>query len=357
MKRLNLTLVKNGSKASDILDFIRFLAAIVVFLFHFYVPLPGYQAVMVFFVLSGYFISSTILKSVINNKWSWSDYLLKRVTRLWIVLLPCLILTLIWGKIQLNLFGYHKLVESLNWETFLGNLFFVQEILVKPYGMNGPLWSLSYEFWYYILFPCLVLTIFSTKKKMKVLYAVLFTIISLFVGERIMLFFLVWLLGAIIPLIKPLNVRRSSLKFTMLLIAAIGVLLTTTTEKTWDSFLLDARIGLTFAIFMYLVISFFNNTKSSSKFNISKHLSGFSYTLYLTHYPLATFVMTWLVSPLWPFEQTTIVIKMSLASVIILYAWIIALLTEKHTDKVRIFIQKHIIKVDFKKEKKHPLVG
>ena len=89
----------------------RFLSAIVVFLFHFYVPLPGYQAVMVFFVLSGYFISSTVLRSINENRWSWSDYLIKRVTRLWIVLIPALVLTYIVAKIQLGLFGEDLILQ------------------------------------------------------------------------------------------------------------------------------------------------------------------------------------------------------------------------------------------------------
>src|SRR6202030_3749589 len=38
---------------------------------------------------------------------------------------------------------------------FLGNLFFVQTILCRTFGSNGPLWSLANEFWYYLLFPLL----------------------------------------------------------------------------------------------------------------------------------------------------------------------------------------------------------
>lgn len=37
-------------------------------------PLPGYQAVMVFFVLSGYFILATTMKSV-ENKWNYQTQL------------------------------------------------------------------------------------------------------------------------------------------------------------------------------------------------------------------------------------------------------------------------------------------
>lgn len=45
---------------------------------------------------------------------------------------------------------------------FLGNAVFLQEILVLAFGSNGPLWSISYEFWYYILFPIALLALYLT---------------------------------------------------------------------------------------------------------------------------------------------------------------------------------------------------
>src|ERR1035441_502485 len=41
--------------------------------------------------------------------------------------------------------------------AFFGNLFFLQSVVSPVFGSNGPLWSLSYEFWYYILFPVLMI--------------------------------------------------------------------------------------------------------------------------------------------------------------------------------------------------------
>lgn len=87
------------------LDLLRFASAFVVFLYHFKFQLPGYQAVMVFFVLSGYFISSSVLHSLENGTWSWREYLTKRLLRLWIVLIPALLLTYVWAKLQIHLFG------------------------------------------------------------------------------------------------------------------------------------------------------------------------------------------------------------------------------------------------------------
>jgi peptidoglycan/LPS O-acetylase OafA/YrhL len=309
MLDFKLNLISNNSYASRILDSLRFLSALIVFLFHFYLPLPGSQAVMVFFVLSGYFISSSVLKVIEQDKWNWVDYLLRRLTRLWIVLLPALLLTFIWANIQLGLFGESlsppnlRISNYLNLNLLFGNLFFLQGILTKgPFGLNGPLWSLTYEFWYYMLFPCLILIFRSNSRKKKILYLILSVGISTFIGTKIMEYFLIWLLGALIPLIRPLNLNNNVLKFIMVVPVSI---LAFASMYVGKGYFLDLRVGIMFAMAIYLVISFFNK-RSSSMSNIPKHLAGFSYTLYLTHYPLANFILTWRMSKLWPFHGNSL---------------------------------------------------
>jgi peptidoglycan/LPS O-acetylase OafA/YrhL len=353
----SLNLIKNDSQASRMLDVLRFISALTVFLFHFYVPLPGYQAVMVFFVLSGYFISSTVLKAVTENRWNWSDYLLKRITRLWIVLIPALILTFIWAKLQLGLFGEEfsppnlKISNFLNWDMFLGNLFFLQGIFTeKPFGVNGPLWSLTYEFWYYILFPCLVLVFRSKTKSKKLIYLLVSIAISIFVGQKIMEYFLIWLLGAIIPLVKSINVKNTYLKNSLLMLSVV-IALISLNYKAGASYFLDLAVGLAFALLTYLIVSLFNNV-TNFKYNIPQYLAGFSYTLYLTHYPLANFILTWRVSPLWPFNGNPLILKFTLALLVFAYAWVIATFTEKHTDKVRKFISRYLFGRRINHEKK-----
>lgn len=351
----NINIIGNESKASVILDFIRFLSALIVFLFHFYVPVPGYQAVMIFFVLSGYFISSTVLKAVKYNNWSWSDYLLKRLTRLWIVLIPCLFLTYIWAQIQFSFFGESVISKYITWKIFIGNVFFLQEIIVPEYGINGPLWSLSYEFWYYILFPCLVLTFYASKKRFKILSALIFIAISLFVGERIMGYFLIWLIGALIPLLKPLKFKTKFweniiLLFSILIsIASLRFLyqLLDITDPSYTGnglqYYADLSVGITFAFFVYVVTSLLNTNTKRLRFNISNQLAGFSYTLYLTHYPLANLILTWRNSSSWKFTEVEgLLMKPVFAISIIVYAWIVGSLTEKHTVKVRKYIKRVI---------------
>lgn len=319
----------------------RFLSSIVVFLFHFYVPLPGYQAVMIFFVLSGYFISSSVIKSISENRWRWSDYFLKRVIRLWIVLLPCLILTFFWAQIQFSLFGETKITNYLNLKIFIGNLFFLQGILVPEYGLNGPLWSLSYEFWYYIMFPCLVLLFYTPKKGMKIFYGLIIIFISIFVGLKITKYFLVWLLGAIIPFVKPRKFKKKILNNLILLFSTILVLASMKAYVLFKNYpdlqiIPDLCIGVTFSFMVYFIVSLFNYNTGQNKANIPKHLDAFSYTLYLTHFPLAHLILTWRASTLWTFTGIeALIIKVVIMVSVILFAWLIALLTEKQTEKVR----------------------
>lgn len=128
----------------------------------------GHQAVIVFFVLSGYFVGGLVLKA--GPQFSWRSYLIARVSRLWVVLLPALALTWMFDQLLLShaahvldsahIASWHCIpangVLASDWRTFLGNLFFLQTVWVPVLGSNGPLWSLGYEAWYYLLFPLLV---------------------------------------------------------------------------------------------------------------------------------------------------------------------------------------------------------
>src|SRR5882762_288746 len=51
----------------------------------------GHQSVMIFFVLSGLFISSSVLRNL-ERGWSWRNYAIDRGVRLYLVLVPGLLL-------------------------------------------------------------------------------------------------------------------------------------------------------------------------------------------------------------------------------------------------------------------------
>ncbi len=120
-----------------------------------------HQAVMVFFVLSGYFVGGGVLNSLAADRFSWRHYSEARLSRLWMVLIPALVLTAICDSAgsQLSPTAYAGewrdvwmsgpepgRTIGLGIITFLGNLFFLQTIEIDVYGSNGPLWSLANEF-------------------------------------------------------------------------------------------------------------------------------------------------------------------------------------------------------------------
>jgi peptidoglycan/LPS O-acetylase OafA/YrhL len=197
-------------QASTYLDLLRGLAAIEVFVGHFrnlffvdreeiinksfltdalyLITGFGHQAVMIFFVLSGFFISSSIFKAYSIERWSWKIYLVNRLSRLEVVLIPALILTYFWDSLGIFIFGVdgvyggnglgsnvsnYNIADRLHPSILLGNLLFFQNIFSITFGSNGALWSLANEWWYYVTFP-LVLSLLkfrSNKKNIKKMLA------------------------------------------------------------------------------------------------------------------------------------------------------------------------------------------
>ena len=59
----------------------------------------GHQSVVVFFVLSGYLVGGSVIENLLRQHFIWPRYLLRRLTRLWIVIVPALLLTLLFDSL------------------------------------------------------------------------------------------------------------------------------------------------------------------------------------------------------------------------------------------------------------------
>jgi peptidoglycan/LPS O-acetylase OafA/YrhL len=352
VKRINFE-----SDASGLLDFMRFISAFTVMALHTTSNhlIPGYQAVMVFFVMSGYFIGSGVLRNISTRCWSWRSYLTNRLTRLWVVLIPALFLTIVWVTLQAYIFGTNSTHGNISWGTFLGNLFFLQGAHISVFGSNGPLWSLSYEFWYYMLFPVCVLGFMSRDKKQRILYSFLTLFLALFIyevlGVRILEYFLIWLFGAAISLVRPLNIQSSVKKKSIYFIVVLTALASlwvpdaiihhTPGYVSEEPYMPDVIVGLCFSALIYLTISFFNKSKRLHQISQAfKYLAGFSYTLYLIHYPVLNFIDAWQkADPNSPLNSDNPILLNGayflLFIVFLLYAWLISLFTEKKTSVIR----------------------
>jgi peptidoglycan/LPS O-acetylase OafA/YrhL len=108
----------------------------------------GPEAVMIFFILSGFVISY----SHPNSSDDFRSYFIKRLRRIYPIF--GLALLLAYAVACLGASGW----APVNLTRLLGNLFMLQNIPLQPgvaahpYADNAPLWSLSYEWWFYMMF-------------------------------------------------------------------------------------------------------------------------------------------------------------------------------------------------------------
>ncbi|KQP18118.1 hypothetical protein ASF43_09755 [Pseudorhodoferax sp. Leaf267] len=185
------------------LDLLRFLAALAVFVLHasfhrFTGGLPvlwrfsifGNDAVMLFFVLSGFVIAYVSTRS----EHDFRDYAAARLSRLWSICIPALLLTALVDGIGMRLaphlyefalYEYSQPVaRMLASALFLNELWFYS---IQPFS-NTPYWSVGYEFWYYLLFG--VATYLTGRRR-----ALAVALVALVMGPKIALLLPVWLAG------------------------------------------------------------------------------------------------------------------------------------------------------------------
>ena|SRR5579863_4628381 len=368
---------KLTAAASDSLDLIRALAACAVMVGHvralFFVdfrqlshkswPLEalyfltgfGHQAVIIFFVLSGFLISSTVIRSHVLGKWSWRDYAVNRATRLYVVLIPGLLLGFFWDGLGSWLFAAKGIyaqpltdlgpavpLQNLTFGKFLGNLFFLQTILCDTFGSNGPLWSLANEFWYYVLFPIVLAAGLAWARRslrVAVPLTCLAIFIGAFIGRGILIGFLIWLAGfGLAILYSKVQIRSRFAALGLLCFASVlsGVAFAVARLLLQDPILSDLEIGFVFTLFLFAVLQFAVRRNPSPYSTVVHRFAGFSYSLYVLHFPFVLFFRTLLVPvERWQPTPAHLLCAASIGAGSLLFAWLVSLVTEAKTDVAR----------------------
>jgi peptidoglycan/LPS O-acetylase OafA/YrhL len=136
----------------------------------------SHHAVLLFFLLSGFCIHyrqakllSTANESLKNRKLlDIRSFAWRRIKRLYPALLVALVLTTILDYVGLQInpgfYAGQTAYQGLNTlarpdfsiPTVIGNLFMQGGLIVPPLGNNAPLWSLAWEFWFYALYPAVL---------------------------------------------------------------------------------------------------------------------------------------------------------------------------------------------------------
>lgn len=299
------------------LDWVRAFAALVVVLVHLaYERFTGgdlaalrawdygRDAVMLFFVLSG-----LVIAFAAERDGSGSRFAFNRLTRLLSVLVPALVLT--WA-----LDNTGRAVNSAAYEgwwfadlpllTFLARgLTATNEWFYIPVrlGTNGPLWSLSYEVAYYLLFG---IAVFARGAWRFVLLAV----IVLLAGPRVLILMPAWLAGVWAwRMIKRnptwLNRRQAllcALIFPLFYIFAVASNLpeglVALSQRAVAPLSLHALIGFSadfawnlpmaglFALHLVAMARLLGDSTPARLGKTIRWIAGASFTIYVLHYPL-----------------------------------------------------------------------
>ena len=376
----------NKSKYLPSIDSLRALAVLAVIIYHVdvnYLP-GGFLGVDLFFVLSGYLISSLIIKEFRKTGTvNLYNFYIRRARRLlpavYFMITVGLVVMVLFNEVLLRkshldaIFGY---IYSSNWWYIFHKLDYFDS-----FGAQSPfkhLWSLAIEEQFYMIFPLLFLLV-NGKKKSKdgtyklnknFLYVVLGLILVSLIAH-ILLFdinnisriyfgtdtrafsLLVGVVGAILYPMERLHSKvtpQQNMIYSVVSLASIATLITvmvyTSEYNTWlyrGGFLLVAILGL-----IVIISSGKQHTLMSKllSFKPIVFIGKISYSLYLWHFPIL--VLTTPVSEIGNPNIIFVILRVILTFILATASYVFV------ETPIRKLGFKNYINVIFKKLKKRP---
>lgn len=304
----------------------------------YFLTAQGEAAVWIFFVLSGYLVGGSVLRQTAGGAWSWSGYLLRRGTRLWVVLIPALMLTWLCDLtraggpvVTAGAMNFPHPLPADAW-TFLGNLFFLQDLVTPPFGSNLALWSLAYEAWLYLLCPLLLLAVGARAWREKMVLAGSAGVILWLLGPRGRWLAVAWFIGALIAWLRPASGAAPAPGPRFLPWVGLAVaLLAKPFVVSWVPFL-----AMPLVILGAGGVVWSEARRVGPLPGLATRAGEISYTLYATHLPLAVLATGWLTGP-FAFEPgpTRWCFVFGLTGGLVLFAQGWWWLFERRTDSLR----------------------
>ena len=302
------------------IDGLRAIAVGAVILYHAHITIFGFMpfkggfiGVDIFFVISGYLITSIILKELITiGSFSFKYFYERRIRRILPVLLTVILISLpiAWIYLIPSIFvDFSKsILYSLGFSSnfffnYSGQEYFAVDGMFRPFLHT---WSLSVEEQYYILFPIVLLITFKYFRKYLIHTLLIGFIISLILAEwtsrnypSTSFYFLhtrMWelLAGSMLAYFEITIGHRKKFQKLNFIMPIIGLLLIVHSIVFFnDKMLHPSFYTLSPIIGVSLIIWFSNRDDIVTKILSSKLFVGIgliSYSLYLWHYPIFSFI-------------------------------------------------------------------
>ena len=281
----------------------------------------AHGAVVVFFVLSGFLVGGAVIERSGSQKTWMRNYLIDRTSRIYVVLVPTIILVFVLDTLGRHLFAGLGVYEQPFYSDYfrlpllLATLASLQGIWFPTYGTDIALWSLGMEYWYYIVFALLMLPrsrgyAAGWRWTGLALGAALCVFLSM-PGSYFLFGGCIWVLGALVR-VAPRPLLRSKWMALVLWLAAVTAIRLLTRGAIVEDHprkeLFDAVNAILFANIL-LTLRFDDGEGFAwcrAKFHA--RLSDFSYTLYAIHMPILVFLWgfsAWLFGSQWRLQLAT----------------------------------------------------
>ena len=287
------------------IDGLRAVAVCIVVFFHagFESFSGGFIGVDIFFVISGFLITTNILHAREQDNFSFSSFYQKRIARLFPALFTVILITLLAGFFilspsdlaELGKTGIYSSVSVSNIFFWLDSGYFDRASEVKPFLHT---WSLSVEEQFYLLWPGILIVLYKIGSRRGVFFGlVLLTIASLLTAifyhkiDPEAVFYLApfrvyqFGLGALLVFIPFLKFQM--VRGILAYIAVAGIFIISYKLEGTNSLFLSSILP---AIFSCIFILGSKNTICRSIFSSSLMIwmGQRSYSIYLVHWPLMT---------------------------------------------------------------------
>lgn len=242
----------------------------------------GHEAVMVFFVLSGFLVGGQVLARLREGQFNLEDYAIDRATRILIPLIPACLLT---GAIDTFLFQNPPTLFRL-----IANMVGLNEIVANDLPLNPVLWSLSYEIWFYILAGAFGYAISRRVNGLAAAVLVACAIVFAIIDTRYLIF---WLLGALVSTridipfkrilaLTGLGLSLAGSVFYQLAAASHALTPVAYVPPIVAEYMMCVGVAMALP---FLVDPAVDGLLQPLK-RLAAALAAFSYTLYLTHRPV-----------------------------------------------------------------------
>jgi peptidoglycan/LPS O-acetylase OafA/YrhL len=314
----------------------------------------AHHAVLVFFVISGWLVGGSLLDKS-GQPDAIASYTIDRITRLWTVLIPTYMLTLLiglsTGVISAQGIDFSR-ANEYSALTLGANLIGLQTIAAPNFGGNFALWSLANETWYYLLFPLLVMLFHARRLAARVACGATLALLVAMLPGAIIGYFAIWLLGVAFSRLRIECGAALRSGWLVLVVAMWGYYRLTGNMDAFDlaAVLPDMVCSLAFLV---LLSSLQFRAAATSKLRrplarIGTFFAEFSFSLYVLHLPLIGLLQHWILTR-WglrqfsPHEPLHFVLYLGVLATLLAGSYLSYRLFESQTYRIRRLLKRILL--------------